>query len=386
MRRFSNQRGTVIIIVLWTAALLTVLVTAMTSKVRLSAKTVVHNHEAAVSWAELMGAVSQAEMELMMENMARPVGEPLVTSEEGEIREQRYRFNGQPLNLHYPVSDDIVVRIYNHAGKINLNRIERGKLRQLIEVQLGGREEADPDEVEELMAAWTDWTDLNDLASTLGGAESDYYQSLEPGYAPRNSATFDTVDELLLIRGFAELFGDVNLEAAFTIYGNERSINLNLATREALQLLPGMDDDIIERILAYREVEDINNRQEINELIPYENLVELGTWIGNQFSQVSTVYVYPKVEANALAVEGSEQISVPGRGNGENGENGENRDTQENGAGEEHDNPDPVTQAYMEIVEVRSFRELPTVMKVDPYGYLPDTAPPRVELDNSYFD
>ena len=141
-----------------------------------------------------------------------------------------------------------------------------------------------------------------------------------------------------------------------------------------------MDDEIIERILAYREIEDINNRQEINELIPYENLVELGTWIGNQFSQVSTIYVYPKVDANELARDGSEQLS---------GDRAERRDTGEVSQSveeEEYDNPDPVTQAYMEIVEVRSYREIPTVLKIDPYGYLPDTAPPRVELDNSYFD
>ena len=54
----KRQRGAVIIIVLWTSVLLTVLVTAMASKVRLSAKTVVNNQDVSIQWAELMGVVS----------------------------------------------------------------------------------------------------------------------------------------------------------------------------------------------------------------------------------------------------------------------------------------------------------------------------------------
>ena len=52
----KHQSGSVIIIVLWTAVLLTVLVTAMASKVRLSAQTVIHNQDASISWATIMGA------------------------------------------------------------------------------------------------------------------------------------------------------------------------------------------------------------------------------------------------------------------------------------------------------------------------------------------
>ena len=79
----NSQKGAVIIIVLWTAVLLTVLVTAMASKVRLSAKTAFYNQEASQSWAQLMATVNQAEMELMLERMPRPIGETLDESEEG---------------------------------------------------------------------------------------------------------------------------------------------------------------------------------------------------------------------------------------------------------------------------------------------------------------
>lgn len=357
MRHPRQQRGTVIIIVLWTAVLLTVLVTAMAAKVRLSAKTVIHNQEASEQWASLMGTLSQAEAEILLENMAEPIDQEQERTEEGERREPRYRFNGQPLDLYYPKSDDIVVRIYDHAGKISLTRIRPDRMRDIIVKRLGGELEADPDEVQELLDAWTDWTDLNELVSPPSGAEREYYESLDPPYEPRNNPELDTVEEILLIRGFAELFEGVNLDAAFTLYGNN-NINLNLATREALQLLPGMTDEIIENIIAYREIEDISNRQDAAEIIPFENLVEFSPWMGNQTSNFYSIFVYPKVDEEELAL--IEELND-----------------------EPFFNPDPVSQAFMEIVEIRSYNDVPRVLKIDPYGRLPDTSPPRV-LEEDY--
>ncbi|MEX2131832.1 MAG: hypothetical protein WD772_10120, partial [Pseudohongiellaceae bacterium] len=243
--------------------------------------------------------------------------------------------------------------IYDHAGKINLNRIQRRSMQLLIEKRLGGQE-ADPEQVQELLAAWTDWTDLNDLQS-LEGAEREYYQSLDQPYSPRNNPELDTVEEMLHIRGFAELFEGINLDAAFTIYGNDRSINLNLATREAMQLLPGLNDELIETIIAMREIEDIDNRAEMAEIIPLENLVELSDWVGNNTSLYYSVFVYPKMEPDETGRQ--ELLDAEGFPL----------------------NPDPVNQAYMEIIEVRGYNNLPRVYKIDPYAHLPDTAPARIE-------
>lgn len=357
MTNRSSQRGSVIIIVLWTAVLLTILVTAMASKVRLSAKTALHNQDAASNWVRVMAAVNSAEMELMMERMPRPLGEQLEESEEGEIRNPDYRFNGQSLTLNYPAPENIVVRIYDHAGKINLNRISRRNMQLLIEKRLGG-EDADPEQVQDLLAAWTDWTDLNDLEG-LNGAEKDYYLGLEPGFTPRNNSELDTVEEILHIRGFAELFEGVNLDAAFTIYGTSRTINLNLASREAMRLLPGLDNELIETLIAFRELEDISDRVEIGEIVPFENMQELSPWLGTTTtSNVYSVFAYPKLQMDA-------------------GIGAESTGAESDEAGEEA--PDPIRQSYMEIIEVRSYDSLPRVYKVDPYGRLPDTAPARIE-------
>lgn len=350
----QRQRGSVIIIVLWTSILLTVLVTVMAGKVQLSARTAFHNRTAVGDMADVASAMNQAEMELMLESMEPPIDQELKLDDEGNIRSPDFRFNGQPLTLYYPVGEDMVVRIYDHAGKINLNDISDANLQLIIEKRLGP--EPDPQRVQELLGAWTDWHDLNDLAG-INGAESDYYESLDPPYSARNSPELDSVEELRLIRGWDELFKDVNLDAAFTVYGQGNTVNLNLATREAMQMLPGLTDELIEQILLYRESRDFRNRSDVGEIIPIENFVELSNWVGNNTSAVYSVFAYPR------AVVAS----------------GDAEDEPSDAAGDPAQEIDPVTQAYMEIWDVRSGADRARVYKVDPYARLPDTSPPRVE-------
>lgn len=344
----TTQKGAVLIMVLWTTVVLTVLVTVLASGVRLSANTALYHRQGAQGFATVMDAVYKAEMELMLERMPLPAA---VTSSSDDLTEQRmpeYRFNGQPLSLNYPADENMVVRIYSHAGKININRIRRERLQELIENRLG--ENFDPLQVQELLAAWSDWSDLNDLPNP-GGAESDYYLSLDPPYTARNSPEFDSVEEIRLIRGFDELFKDVNLDAAFTVYGTGAAVNPNLATREALRLLPGLDDELIEQIIALREQQDISSIREIGDIVPLEQMVKLSPWLAITFASVYSVYAYPRYES-------------------------EPTDTPEDRRQDERREPrDPVTQAYMQIMEVQNFTTRARIHRVHPYAQLPDTSP-----------
>lgn len=354
----KRQQGAVLIMVLWLAIVMTVLVTVMAANIRLSATTAFHHQEGTRDYVDLMSALNQAEMELMLERMPEPVDQTVEFNEFGEIPIPANRFNGQALTLHYPSPENIEVRIFDHAGKINLNRIDANQLRLLIETRLGPG--FDPQEVQQYMAAWSDWVDLNDLVTPGGGAEDDYYLEQDPPYRARNNPDLESVDELLLIRGFAELFAGVNLDAAFTVYGSTRSggINPNLATREALSLLPGMDEALVEEILAYRQTRDILNPRQMGEFVPLEQMIELSPWleVGN-WSSTFSIYVYPKGEsasedenlANEAESPTDQQAAIPGT-------------------------------AFHQIIEIdRAARG--RVYKVDPYAPLPDVRPPQVEAD-----
>ena len=302
MRKRQQQSGSVLLIVLWTAVLLTILVTAMASKVRLSARTAFNNQLAADDYTQMMSALNSAEMDILLERMSPPLDAPIETNSEGELLDRSLRFDGRPLRLSYPTPDGMVVRILNHSGMINLNRIPRASMQLLIEKRLQDitGEEADAEEVQDLLAAWTDWTDLNDLEG-INGAEREYYEVLDPPYLPRNNPELDSVDELLSIRGFADLFEGIDLDSAFTIYGNNRQVNLNLATREAMLLLPGLTPDLIDDLREVRARDTFSNRGEIGEVIPFENLTELSPWLSNETSDFYTIYVYRRPAPLTLA-------------------------------------------------------------------------------------
>lgn len=346
----ARQRGSVIIVTLWTITLLTVLVTVIASENRLSARAALYQQEDLADWAGVIGAVNQAEMELMLERMPRP---PEVVDDLSEVgRRPEYRFNGRELELNYPAAEDVTVRIYDHAGKINLNEISRARLRALIENKIG---EDQDDRVDELLAAWNDWQDLNDLQSVIG-AEVDYYQELDLPYRPRNGP-FETVDELLLIRGFDEVFADVDLEAAFTLFGDNELVNLNLATVEAMQLLPGLNDELIEEIVAFRQENEFRGNGDVARIVPAENMAELRFWINNRkTTNHYTILAYPSQRGTL-------------------DEDGRPRPLTEEEQAEAGflglPDIDLATNAFSETVEVRTFNERPKILRINPYEKIP---------------
>ena len=333
----TRQKGTVLILTLWTITLLTILVAVLASQNRLSAQTAFYHQQDLGNWAKLTAALNQAEMELMMERMDEPPRE-LEVSELQQINENpRYRFNGQPLQLHYAQPEGVVVRIYDHAGKINLREISRPRMRALLEKQLGEGLDVRA-KLDALMGAWGDWLDLNDMAG-LEGADTDYYLSLDPPYRPRNGA-METVEEILLIRGFDEVFANVDLDAAFTLYGENELVNLNLATVEAMQLLPGLTDELIAEIVAWREENEFRGNGDVAQIVPAENMADLRSWLqNNKTSNYYTIFVYAE----------SDQ------------ENAEEGDTV----------TDNAVTGFAETIEIIGATNRPRVYKINPYQRIP---------------
>lgn len=360
----KQQRGSVIIVALWTITLMTILVTVIASQNRLSAQVAYFHQQELATWARVQEAVNRAEMELMLERMAPPVGieefNTLDESLEELNRNELYRFNGDELTLHYPAAEDIVVRIYDHAGKINLRQLSRGRLRMLLETKLGGPDVADPGQIDDLMDAWNDWQDLNDGESPRG-AEKDYYQSLSTPYVPRNGP-LETVEELLAIRGFAEVFGDVNLEAAFTVYGEDELVNLNVASIDTMRLLPGLNDELIAAILEYRKEKDFQGNGDVAQLIPAENMADLRQWLNSRKGDgYYTIMVYPRPQTAVTSADATDEA-----------------DDDDVAAA---DSPlDPLLTAYSETVFVPTPRERPQVLKINPYQRLPVTGLPPTDM------
>ncbi|GAB6041077.1 hypothetical protein JCM17961_17510 [Endothiovibrio diazotrophicus] len=312
----------VLVLVLWFIATAAVFAAVMASEARLTAKAAFHNREAVGRWAATLDAVHRAEMELMLVRMPEPL------KDQGPLSERRIaanRFNGQPLTTAFPLPEGVEVRVWDHAGKINLNNLSRARMEELLRTRVD-----DDDQVEALLDAWQDWIDGDDL-ERVNGAEEKYYEKLDPPYRPRNGR-LESVEELRLIKGFDEVLEGIDLNAVFTIYGGNSGVNPNVASREALALLPGMDEETLGKILEARAEADLKSRVDLTDLVDVTVLPELLPWL-----QFATGNFYT-VAVSAVPKEGEPAVGY----------------------------------GYQEIVQAQGFEHPPKVLQVRPFGTLPE--------------
>ncbi len=162
-------------------------------------------------------------------------------------------------HLHEMEEGFFTLSIQPESGRRNVNRLERADWEAMLESA------GVPDRLHDaLIDCFLDFTDGNDL-TRLNGAESDDPFYVERGYEVKN-APLETLDELLLIKGFTRAivhggslteFWDMpevtvrGIAPLLTVYGDGR-ININTASPEVLRTLPGITEAQIDRILEGR--------------------------------------------------------------------------------------------------------------------------------------
>ncbi|MBI3414949.1 MAG: general secretion pathway protein GspK [Verrucomicrobia bacterium] len=171
------------------------------------------------------------------------------------------------------------IKIVDAERKMNINLADEPILKQAL--FLAG---VDPSASSSIVEAILDWRDPDD-DPRIGGAESAYYLKLDPPYVAKNGP-IDDISELLLIRDITpEMFWGgqsgagnhllphssqplargrrrlsrdetdlpprVGLADLFTAI-SARQINVNTASAEVLQLVPGVDPLMVQNILRHR--------------------------------------------------------------------------------------------------------------------------------------
>jgi general secretion pathway protein K len=163
------------------------------------------------------------------------------------------------------------VEIQDESGKINLNSVPESQLRLLVEAC--GIPKPDSDIITD---STMDWRTSASAQPHTNGAKDDYYQTLNPPYKCK-SGNFDTVEELLLVRGVTadyfyghperaqdgSIFYKYGLSRCLTAYtSGGNSINVNSAPLPVL-LSAGLSPEAAKTIYEKRHVK------------PYKNLTEL---------------------------------------------------------------------------------------------------------------
>jgi len=96
--------------------------------------------------------------------------------------------------------------VIDESGKINLHAFMN--IDPTGQTLLNMLQQLSPNLTTQIAGAIVDWLDADDTPQTTGGAESDYYSTLNPPYYARNG-NMDSLEELLLVQGVTPdlLFG-----------------------------------------------------------------------------------------------------------------------------------------------------------------------------------
>ena len=188
MSNKGNNKGLVLVTVLWVIVVLMVIVSVLGRQSRLDTKVCLARLEGVrCKWASRAG-------------IEKAIGILNEDTRESDCLTDLWSDNEEDLNDVYLQNCWFTVRVVDEASKLNINTVTKGQLLAL------------PEMLEEIADAIIDWRDENDTPST-GGVESGYYENLPFGYMARNGP-LRTIRELLLVKDVTEqlFFGeDTNL-------------------------------------------------------------------------------------------------------------------------------------------------------------------------------
>jgi hypothetical protein len=174
---------------------------------------------------------------------------------------------------------DIKCSVYlsSENGKININGID-DENREIF-VNFLTKKGIDIFDADIITDSILDWIDPDDLTH-LNGAEDQYYGSLPDPYKSKDGPFFSN-EELTLVQGITPAIFE-NIKEDITVYGDKKiNININIASKDVLNSIPGLSEDIVDELYLYiEETGAIKTPEELREFF-----WDLGV-IGSDFEDV----------------------------------------------------------------------------------------------------
>jgi general secretion pathway protein K len=149
-------------------------------------------------------------------------------------------------NIYEIVAADakIRIRLLSETGKIDINKADQAALQSLMTFA-----PVDSDQQSKLVNAILDWRDADDLVH-IDGAEKEEYLEAGLKYEPRNKP-FESTEELQLILGMNKSVL-AWLDPLVTVYSKQPHVNYQVATKQILQTIPGLDEGIVDSYVVMR--------------------------------------------------------------------------------------------------------------------------------------
>lgn len=215
----------------------------------------------------------------------------------------------------------IHVRITDQERKFNINMADEPILQQAL-IVVG----VDASQFGTIIGSVQDWIDPDD-DTHIGGTESNYYEGLNPPYSAKNGP-LDDISELLMVNGIThEMYWGstgggyngraipsvmssrgmfdgpvypVGLEQLFTALSDMR-LNINTASAYTLRLIPGMDENMANAVVSFRNGPDGVPGTEDD--MPFRSVTDLGNVPGVPPELLPQVARYCNVRSVTFEVE-----------------------------------------------------------------------------------
>ncbi|MBL6986091.1 MAG: general secretion pathway protein GspK [Methylobacter sp.] len=227
-----GQKGFALVLVLWVLSLLTIMAGSFALTMRREAAIVTGSSTNAQAMAIAESGLAVAELMLINPD-----------------QRQRWHTDGSIYQIDYAGSK-VRIRLLAETGKVDINSADQTLLQELMSYAPVQAEVQN-----QLVNAILDWRDTDDLVR-IEGAEKREYKAAGLTYQPRNKP-FQSIEELQLVLGMDEHVYQW-LEELVTVYSGQPKVNLTQAAKEVLQVLPELDEGLIEGFIAARRESAIN--------------------------------------------------------------------------------------------------------------------------------
>ncbi len=257
-----SHQGTILILALWTLALLTVFSISISARVRQEI-TFLSRMEKTYRLRDISSAGIYKARALYLSNFKSDqqyaINDELVPAmKRVELFNNDLAFKSVELgqgsySVYYDSYDSILenpIRMYgfiDEESKININKAPRSVLKQLFIVVLGMLEE----EADELAGSIINWREAGETELT-GFFSDDFYSQLKDPYESKE-ADFQILDELFLLKGMTPEIIE-KLSPFITVFG-KGGVNFNTASVPVLMAL-GLEDGLIRKILLVHRGQD----------------------------------------------------------------------------------------------------------------------------------
>ena len=312
MKIYSSQRGIALLTILVMVALATILAATIAKR--------------QTNTSENTGYLMRQDQSLLYAKSAEAFFSELLIqdSDNGSSIDHLQENWAKPMPA-FPVEDGFISgRLLDESGKFNLNNLLKAdgsvddsarrwfeKLLQRVGLPA------------ELSQAVIDWQDADDETTGAMGAESNYYQGLDPSYLASNT-NFHQVEELKLVRGFEGKNYDL-IAPYVTALPEATKINMNTAAPLLLASIdPKLDVKTLEQELKAKQAEltYFNSLEDLWKLnafsgIEPQNKTDAAAWLdskSNYFTaQIEVVLSERKRQFSSAMMRKDKQVTVYSR-------------------------------------------------------------------------